>query len=93
MKKGIQLNEYGDLNIANGSLVVGETLYQNQYLVLICHKGEIKHSPTLGAGLEDILNDDDFVYWKKEITNELAKDGMQVKALSISTSGINLQAE
>lgn len=59
-------------------IITGNTLYQNQYIILKAHKGELKEFPVLGAGLSDITNDNDTAGWGNEIKRQLEKDGMKV---------------
>lgn len=86
-RKGILIGEDGDLNVRpvrdeNGilksGLVVGDSLYQNQYVILRAHKGELKEFPVLGVGLADIVNDQDIAGWSDEIKSQFEKDGMRV---------------
>lgn len=101
-KVGIQLTS--DLELATNvvrdstglivsGLVVGDTLYQNQYLILQAQKGEFKENPTLGVCINDMANDDDLNEWKKSIREEFAKDGLKVNTLSITTSGMEVKAD
>lgn len=92
-KIGIQLDSDGDLFISNGSLQIGDTLYQNQYILLSAQKGDLKHVPTLGVGLSDMLHDDDILGWKRAIREDFAKDGIKVSKLEITTSSITLEAD
>ncbi len=73
-------------------LVLGETTHQNQALILTAHKGEFKEHPTLGVGLQDIINDHDMTMWKRLITDELEKDGMRVDKLTLTEDGLHLEA-
>ena len=54
MKKiGILLDPSdGDLLLNGGALAVGNTLYQNQFLILKAQKGDLKEFPMMGAGIE-----------------------------------------
>lgn len=78
--------------LITSGLVVGDTLYQNQYLILAAQKGEFKENPTLGVGINDMSNDDDLNEWKKSIREEFSKDGLKVDKLSITTSGMEVKA-
>ena len=98
---GIQLNNDLGLNVRvvkdssgmiTSGLTVGNTLYQNQYLILQSQKGEFKEYPTLGVGINDMANDDDLTSWKKTIREELAKDGIKVNKLVLTSSGMSLDA-
>ena len=101
-KTGIQLTSNLELSIQPvrditglivSGLTVGDTLYQNQYIILNAQKGEFKENPTLGVGINDMANDDDLNEWKKAIREEFAKDGLKVDQLSISTTGMEIKAD
>lgn len=92
-KTGIQLVGPGDLKIMNGSIQIGDTLFQNQYLILKSQKGDLKEQPLLGAGIDGLANDNDLVAWKKTIREELQRDGMKVSQLDINQSEIILKAD
>ena len=100
--KGIQLNNDYDLNIqvrrdAKGMIVsgmqVGNVTQQNQALILLVQKGEVKASPQTGVGINNICNDNEFALWKREITEQLERDGQQIHKLEISEKGLVLDAE
>ncbi len=74
-------------------LVVGDTTYQNQALLLGCQKGEIKEYPTAGVGLNDVINDHDFEMWKRSITEQFEADGMLIKQLKLNEKGLTLEAK
>ena len=85
---GIQLDdETCDLKIRNGSMSLGETLPQNQYLLLTMNKGELKEEPTIGVGISDMLNDNDILGWKRKIRDGLKADGMNVESIAIAKDG------
>lgn len=85
---GIQLDDdTQDLKIENGHLCVGDTLAQNEYLLLVCNKGEVKETPTLGVGISDMLNDNDILGWKRKIRDGLKADGMKVEQITIASDG------
>lgn len=92
-KIGIQLDADGDLLIANGSLSIGNTLYQNQYIILKAQKGDLKENLLMGAGVDDIANDDDTLGWQRVIREELARDGMKVSTLIIADSEMSIKAD
>ena len=98
--RGIQLTNYEpdiqvkrgkDGKIANG-LVVGDTLRQNQALILLLHKGELKEWPAVGCGISDMLLDNDPIYWRTIIREQLEMDGQKVNSVKITTTGINNDA-
>lgn len=103
--KGILLDpETGDLQISTQrnalgvipqGLVVGNTGYQNQAVILQTSKGEFKEYPTLGVGISDIVNDHEVVGWKREITLQLESDGMTINdiEININTKKLMLNAD
>ncbi len=78
--------------IRNGSLAVGPVLQQNQALILLLHKGEVKESPHTGVGIADMLLDHDPLLWRTEIKEQLALDGQTVSSVAITTNGIAINA-
>jgi hypothetical protein len=99
---GILLDQNFDLQVkvrrdGNGmitqGLVVGDTLYQNQAMILKCQKGEIKEYPTTGVGLENMLNDEDLNIWRRSITEQIEADGMQIDKLNLTSSELVLEAK
>lgn len=80
-------NEKGE--IISG-LVIGNSLYQNQFIILKSYKGELKEYPVLGVGLSDITNDNDIAGWNSEIKRQLEKDGMTVAAITFDKN-MNLE--
>lgn len=85
---GMQLDEMtNDLKIENGHIAIGETLPQNEFLLLVMNKGELKEDPLVGVGISDMLNDNDIIGWKRKIRDGLKADGMKVEQISISSDG------
>lgn len=85
---GMQLDEMtNDLKIENGHIAIGETLPQNEFLLLVMNKGELKEDPLVGVGISDMLNDNDILGWKRKIRDGLKADGMKVEQISISSDG------
>lgn len=96
--EGIQL-EYGKDSatlepiVKNCSLLVGDVLRQNQALVLSLHKGELKENPSVGVGISDMLLDNDPIYWRTLIKEQLEMDGQSVDKVVITMTGINIEAK
>ena len=85
---GMQLDEMtNDIKIENGHIAIGETLPQNEYLLLVMNKGELKEDPLVGVGISDMLNDNDIIGWKRKIRDGLKADGLKVEQISISSDG------
>lgn len=93
---GIQLTDY-DLAVdvmrdtsgkIAGGLVIGDILRQNQALILLLHKGELKSDPSVGVGISDMLLDHNLQVWKKEIREQMELDGQKVDSVQITASGL-----
>ena len=78
--------------IRNQRLAVGPVLQQNQTLILLLHKGEVKEAPYTGVGIADMLLDHDPLLWRTEIKEQLALDRQSVSSVSITTGGIAIDA-
>lgn len=95
---GIQLtwgNEEGNYLepvIEKGTLALGDALRQNQALLLLLHKGELKERPAVGVGIGDMLLDNDPIYWRTSIKEQLEMDGQKVGSVKITKTGIRIEA-
>ena len=99
--KGITLIDYEaviqphrgpDGKIISG-LVIGDTLHQNQALILHLHKGEVKERPMTGCGVSDMLLDNDPIYWRTLIREQLEMDRQTVTNIKITTKSIEIDAQ
>lgn len=79
--------------IKSGSMDVGDTLRQNQTLILTLHKGELKENPAVGVGISDMLLDNDPIFWRTEIRNQLEMDGMTVGNILLTKTSIEIDAK
>lgn len=91
--KGIFLNDGYDVQVApardgTGKIVsgvhVGDTLYQNTAVILVCQPGEIKEEPLLGVGIEDMVLDSDYAHWRRQIRLNLERDKQRVRNIQFS---------
>ena len=80
-----------DLELDGGHLAVGETRFQEEYLVLATQKGEWKESPLVGVGVADMAGDDDLRYWKREIAENLARVGIKIKGVSLKNGQLEIK--
>lgn len=71
-----------DGKISQG-VVVGDTLRQNQAIILMAYPGDLKFTPTLGVGIGDALLGDELLESRHKIRKEFAKDGMTVTKLDL----------
>lgn len=94
--KGIQLEDY-DLSVKVkkdsagqiiSGVIIGDTLHQNQALILQMHKGELHEDPSVGVGISDMLLDHDSESWKREIREQMELDGQQVDSVTFENNEI-----
>lgn len=97
---GIQMIDY-DLGIkvtrdASGrilsGLVVGDILHQNQAMILVLHKGDLKDSVSVGVGIDRMTLDNDRLTWTREIREQLEMDGQKVEEVKIESNTIKITA-
>lgn len=74
----ILLDENMDVQVKDGDFVLGESLEQNQKVIIMAEKGEIKSSPLLGVGVNSFLDDDEPDELLREIRKNLRADGQKV---------------
>lgn len=65
-------------------LVIGDTMSQNQALILIANPGELKNEPTLGVAINELLFDNDYLRFRHRIRDHFEKDGLTVKNIQLS---------
>lgn len=98
---GIQLTDYApvidikrdSLGLIQRGLTLGDTLNQNQAIILAIHQGELKEYPMMGVGIGDMLLDNDPIYWRTRIKEQLEMDGEKVDSVKISRTGIQIEAQ
>lgn len=84
---GIQIDDSGDLCVENGHLSMGDTLAQNEFILLMAQRGDIKEYPLMGAGIADMVGDNDTTAWKRKIRDALSDDGIRVSDLQMTSQG------
>jgi hypothetical protein len=93
---GILLKEdTGDLQIKNGKLVLGETIYQNLAVIIEMHQGESKASPMLGVGIGDYLNENEVYSLRHSIRENAKSDNVRLTTMNIDLQQgvIDIKAE
>ena len=73
-------------------LTVGDILHQNQALILLFHKGDLKDDVSVGVGIDRMMLDNDRLSWSREIREQLEMDGQKVQDVTISESTIKIDA-
>lgn len=86
VKKGM------DGKIISG-LEIGDIMRQNQALIMVMHKGELKENPSVGVGISDIINDHQLDKWRAEIREQLEMDGQKVDSVKLDNYGLTIEAE
>lgn len=90
--KGILLDGSYSLAIEGRTLALGDTTRQNQALILLLHKGELKENAAVGVGISDMLLDHDPLHWRQEIREQLEMDRQNVRSVKITQKGITIDA-
>ncbi len=88
--KDLLLNDNGDIDISNIDVVIADSDLQHQEHILITHKGQLKHKPDAGVGIENFLRSSDLPGFLSEVNSEFTKDGMQVRKLNYDEENGNL---
>lgn len=93
---GILLDENCDFAISvernsdgliTSGIQVGDVTYQNQQIIVLAEKGEIKENPTMGVGAASYLDDDDPSELLRVIRENLRNDGQTVRASYFDDAG------
>jgi hypothetical protein len=78
--------------VSGGHLALGDVLEQNQALILMLHRGELKERPAVGVGISDMLLDNDPIYWRTQIREQLEMDGQTVGSVVLTSTGITIES-
>ena len=73
-------------------LQVGDILRQNQSLILALNKGELKERPSVGCGIADMLLDNDPLYWRSLIREQLEMDRQKVNSVKLKLKSTDIDA-
>lgn len=85
--KDILLDDDYNLLARDGDLVAGDSLIQQQALLLATGEGEWKQSPVVGVGLELFLLDESELEAFRKIRQQFKSDGLLVTRLKKQTDG------
>lgn len=67
-------------------VVIGNVTSQNQELIILTNKGEIKDNPTKGVGVVEFLDDEVPDNLLRAVRTELALDGMEVLKVKFNSN-------
>lgn len=72
---------------------IGDTLVQNQQMLLITERGELKHDPLVGVGAASYILDDDQDALIADICTQFRTDGMTVTSVTSDSGVVKIKAE
>lgn len=78
--------------LITSGLVLGDILHQNQALILVLHKGDLKSDVSVGVGIDRMLLDNERLTWTREIREQLEMDGQKVEDVRITGKQIIIKA-
>jgi hypothetical protein len=80
-------NIYGDLDLSGGDIHYVESTVAHQRDLLLTGMGELKHSPTTGAGIHDFINDETPEAMLRMVRRKFIQDGMTVNSVKLDAGG------
>lgn len=89
---GIKIGDDFDLDVQNGQTQLGDTLAQNQALIVVSNPGEFKQHPALGVGIENWILDDNPGNLPAEVKRQLKSDGMTVSRVALEGGELVISA-
>mgnify|MGYP001280269563 CR=1 FL=1 len=81
------LDDDFDLQIVGNDFVVGDSTEQNQKLLLVANKGEVRPYPAVGVGIAQAINDDNIGSVQQEVIKQFELDRMTINRLKIGKNG------
>ncbi|MGL5234052.1 MAG: oxidase [Empedobacter falsenii] len=83
-----------DLEFEDGDFAIGISDKQHIKHILKAFKGEFKEFPELGVGIEQMINDDNYMDILIEAKKNLQYDGVEVKNIKFTDEGkLNVDGE
>jgi len=89
----IKQREDGDIDLSTGDLQLTEPTGQHQRDMLIATQGSYKEAPIVGVGAINYLNDNERAGFLRAVNRELARDGMNVRSISMPGRELIIDAE
>ena len=84
--------ETNDLVIRNGDFAVGDPTRDNQALLLLTMKGELKGAPLSTVGLRSFMNDERPQSLLREVRRIMTADGQKIRSLTYTEGRLKLDA-
>jgi len=88
---GIKRNTVGDISIKNGTLEIGDITEDVCELVMLSSSGEMKHAPTIGAGLVHAINGKLDPFHQQRINRMLQSEKLTNARLKVSGNDITVE--
>ena len=83
-----------DLEFEDGDFAIGISDKQHIKHILKAFKGEFKEFPELGVGIDQMINDDNYMDILIEAKKNLQYDGVEVKNIKFTNEGkLNVDGE
>ena len=87
----VKITKDNEGKIASG-WVLGDVLHQNQAILLSMHQVDLKEDPSRGVGISDMLLDNDPLFWRTRIREQLEMDGQTVESIVLTTHSIDIKS-
>ncbi|RMF45488.1 MAG: hypothetical protein D6751_07320 [Deltaproteobacteria bacterium] len=81
----------GDLQIANGDFVIGQSDLQNVELVVRLSPGNLKHEPLAGFGEERLINGNFDAAQRRALQLALEADGYRLRTMRYNDRNLLLE--
>lgn len=88
--KDLLLDEYSDLKITNGDIVIGESTNQNVELLFISTPGDWKEHLETGIAIARASNGNIDRFLDRTIRVQMQADGYKIKKLAITETGVSI---
>lgn len=82
--KGILLDESLNFVVKNGGLVIGDITRQNQKVLILSNKGELKENPKRGIGALRFVEEASTESLAREIRIDFNTEGMKIDSIQIT---------
>lgn len=83
----------GEIQMASGSLLIGDITEQIIESTLLASPGEIKEQPTRGVSIQRSLGGSIDPFLEGRIRTQLEAQGVAVSKVHVSNTGINIQVK
>jgi len=90
--KDILLDDDFDLKIVDGDFVIDDATTQNEQLLLLLTKGELKQYPVDTVGIVTYVDDESRSALIQEIERQFTADGMQVNKVALEAGIVKTEA-